>query len=269
MISILLLFVAGLLGGFIAGLVGIGGGIIYIFIIPQALRHFGIPEEEIAQYTIANSAFAILFASASANYVLYIKNFFFRREVLLIGISAIAASLFTLKYIVNTHLYSIKQFNLIIILLLLYMLYNTVLSAKKDYSQSLEIPSFKFPLVGIAGGCIAALSGLGGGIVIIPVLNSLLKINIKKASSISSGVIMITSFAMTLFSLWETPVHIYPVFSIGYIVFPISLTLSAGVLIASPFGVRWAGKLSSKNISYIYAAFLTFVILKKVTEMIL
>jgi len=271
MLLFLYLLIAGLVGGFIAGLIGIGGGVVYIFVIPLALRHhFGVPENEIVQYTVANSIFAILFASASANLALIKLNMFYRRQVMIIGISSIIASLLTLHFIVHTAWYSVGAFNTIIIFLMAYMIITTLRSAKMVLVLPLDsLKRWRLNMVGIASGSIAALSGLGGGLVIIPILNSLLKIEIKKASSISSGVIMITAFVMTIYSLFKTPSHIFHPYSMGYIVFPVALTLALGVIIASPFGVKIARKLSSETISYIYASFLAIVIVKKIVELVI
>ena len=264
------LFIAGLIGGFLAGLVGIGGGLVYIFFIPFALRQTGIPDYEIPQYTIANSIFAILFASAAANYSMFKSQSLFVKEILIIGLTATLSSLIILHYIVNTHWYSMEVFNITIVLLLLYMVYMTVMSANRVMVlKDTEGRNWKMSLVGIASGSVAALSGLGGGIVVIPVLNALLKIDIKNACSISSGVIMISSFGMTLFNLVAKPLHDYHNHNVGYIVFPVALALSAGVVISSPMGVKASRKLSSQNISYIYATFLVIVMLKKILELLL
>ena len=269
MVTFLYLFLAGLVGGFVAGLVGIGGGIVYIFIIPLALRFMGAPEQEIAQYTIANSIFAIFFASASVNYTqIKMKNFYLR-PVLIIGAFAVVSSLLTLQFIVNTSWYSVKVFNIVVIILLFYMLAFTLFSAKKNYRFPLDkLKIWHYALVGLTSGVVASVSGLGGGIVIIPMLNTLMKIDIKKASSVSSGVIMISAIVMTLFNMLETTRSSFQNYNIGYIVFPVVFALAAGVILASGFGVRTAAKLSSKNISYIYAFFLTIVIFKKVIELI-
>lgn len=270
LLTSLWLFVAGLIGGFLAGLVGIGGGLVYIFFLPLALRQSGIPDFEIPQYTIANSVFAILFASASANFAMIQVQKFFIKEILIIGLMATVSSLLILHFIVNTHWYSMEVFNITIVILLLYMVYITIMSANRVVVvKNTEKRNWKLSLVGVASGSVAGLSGLGGGIVVVPVLNSLLKIDIKNACSISSGVIMISSLGMTLFNLFEKPLHDYHNNNLGYIIFPVALALSAGVLISSPMGVKAARKLSSQNISYIYATFLIIVMMKKVLELLL
>lgn len=267
--SFFYLFLAGILGGFIAGLVGIGGGVVYVFIIPIALKYLGVPFNEIPQYTIANSIFAILFASATANYVNIKGKNFFTKEVLILGSLGVAASILCLRYVVNTTWYSVLEFNIVLIILLLYMLYNTLISAKKVYVTPLTaLKKWKLVLLGIAAGTISAFSGLGGGIIVIPVLNTLMKVDIRKASSISLGVITIFSVFMTLYNLMEVPKYDWDFdYAMGYIIFPIGIALSLGVIIGSPIGVKVAGKIESSTISYIYAFFLIIVILKKAFEL--
>lgn len=268
--SFFYLILAGIFGGFVAGLVGIGGGVVYVFIIPMALHYIGIPLLEIPQYTIANSIFAIFFASLTANYMNIRSGKFFYREVFAIGLLGVLASVLTLEYIVNTPWYSIYIFNFILIALLLYMLISTISTAKKVFTTRLKsLNTWKLGLVGIAGGSVSALSGLGGGVLIIPLLNSILKVDIRKAGSVSLGVISITSLFITFFNLFETPRVTFKYdYAMGYIIFPVAISLSLGVFIGSPIGVKVAGKLPSTKISYIYAGFLAIVIAKKVYELI-
>jgi uncharacterized membrane protein YfcA len=269
MSSFFFLVLAGILGGFFAGLVGIGGGIVYVFIIPIALQQMGVPEAELAQYTIANSIFAIFFASTSANYTLFKMNNFYYRPVLIIGFFSIIASVLTLKFIVNTDWYDVLKFNIVVIALLVYMLIFTLINARNNFNSPLEkLKTGQFALTGLCSGIVASVSGLGGGIVIIPLLNSVFKSDVKKSSYISSGVIMLTSLFMTIFNMTEKPRFAFDNYNLGYIVFPVGLALSAGVIFSSPFGVKTASKLSSKTISYIYAAILGIVIVKKTTELL-
>jgi uncharacterized membrane protein YfcA len=269
MLSFLFLALAGIIGGFMAGLVGIGGGIVYVFILPVALHYMGVPEAEIAQYTIANSIFAIFFASSSANYTLVKMKNFYLKPVVIIGLFSIVSSLLTLEFVVDTPWYDVKKFNVVVILFLLYMLVFTLMNARKTFRFPLsKIRTWQFAITGLTSGVVASVSGLGGGIVVIPLLNSVMKADIKKASSVSSGVIMITSFVMTVFHLFKKPYYPFDHYNIGYIVFPVGLTLAAGVVFSSAYGVRTAAKLNPKTISYIYAFFLALVIVKKIFELV-
>ena len=264
----LLLFLAGLFGGFVAGLIGIGGGIIYVLVIPEALHALGVPPTEVAQYTIANSLFAIFAAAAVVNYR-HIQVKFYYREIFIIGICSSIASILSLHYIVNTHHYSLFYYNLVTLVFIIFLFINTLIkinSTKQHIERSSSTPIFL--LIGIVGGIISSFSGLGGGIVVIPLLCSLMKFDIKKASIISSGVIMVTSFFSTIYNIGEAPLHPLNIWHWGYIIFPISLALIFGVLLSSSYGVLWSKKLSSRSISYIYSVLLFCIIVKKSIELL-
>jgi len=268
-IDFLFLFVAGLVGGFLGGLLGIGGGIIYIIVIPVSLQHLGVPPDELVQYTIANSIVASLFSALSANYFLIRTKNFYPLEVVIIGFFGVVSSLLVLHGVVNTHWYSRSTFNVVIVLLLLYMLLKTLANAVKVLpaeNVEQEDRGLRLGLAGLASGAVSALSGLGGGIVIIPILNSVFKMDIKKANSISLGVIGITSFTMALSSMLEAPLHPFHFYNVGYVIFPVVLALSLGVIIASPFGMKAGNVLSSRTISYLFSFFLALVILRKIIE---
>lgn len=269
MIESLLLLASGLVGGFLAGLLGIGGGVIYIIILPYALSHIGVPNEEIVQYTIANSILGTFFASLSGNIAHLRKREFYPRQVLTVGIFAVVFSLLSLYFIVNTPWYDRDLFNTFVIALLLFILIRTIWLNRKKREPK-EEPVHSPPVLaaaGTSGGIIASLSGLGGGAIIVPILNLGLHMDIKRAKSISLGVISMSSLAMTIFNSFESPRLPFTYHNWGYIVWPVALALSAGVVIGSPFGVKVSRNISSRTISFIFSAFLLVVIIKKSLEL--
>ena len=270
MVYYFFLFISGLIGGFLGGLLGIGGGIIYIVVIPVALSGIGVPRDEIVQYTIANSVFASFFSSLSANVILIKNQVFYVREVLIMGCIGIVASLLLLQYVVNTSWYSKDTFNLVIVVLLLYMLLKTILNASNGKAEKTKEHSkfdLKLGLAGLAGGAVSALSGLGGGVVIIPILHTIFNMDIRKANAISLGVIGVTSFMMTIFSMLENVKSPTVLYHTGYIIFPVALSLAAGVVIASPFGVKASKMISSQLLAYLFSFFLALVIIRKIIEL--
>jgi uncharacterized protein len=265
------LFVAGIVGGFIGGLLGIGGGIIYIVVIPVALTGIGVPREEVVQYTIANSVFASFFSSFSANFILIRNKLFYVKEVLIMSSVGIVTSLLLLQYVVNTTWYSKETFNMVIVILLVYMLlkiisHTATAGNKNELMQEYTRADIKLGLAGLVGGSVSALSGLGGGIVIIPILHSIFRMDIKKASAISLGVIGITSFIMSIYSMLENTHTGFHYYSAGYIIFPVALSLTGGVVIASPLGVRASRNVSPQVLGYLFSLFLALIIIRKIVE---
>ena len=256
------LALAGLAGGFLAGLLGIGGGILYILILPVALSSIGVPEQEIVQYTIANSLFGTFAASLSGSISLFRKGEIYLREVLVVGVVSVLAGLLSLHYIVNTPYYSQRAFNVIVIIILGFVLVKTIMRAKRDpaYDENMPHKNLILSGSGFAGGLIASLSGLGGGAVIVPILNIGMRMDIKRAKSISLGMIVLSSISMTIFNSFEEPAYNVQMYNTGYLVWPIALTLSGGVVIASPLGVAVGRRLPSHIISYVFSVFILIVI---------
>ncbi|HET8860400.1 sulfite exporter TauE/SafE family protein [Marivirga sp.] len=265
-----LLFVAGLVGGLISGLLGVGGGIVYIVILPIAFHFIGIPNEEIAQFTIANSLFGTFFAGLFATITHYKQGEFYPKQILIISISSILAGLLSLYFIVNTPFYSKEVFNVVVIFLLVAMLFSTLFNAKKqvNFLETVKRSKRVLSFTGLSAGLTASLTGLGGGIIIIPFLNQGFKMGVKKAKTISLGVITITSLAMVIFNLFQVPMEVIDVNHTGYILFQVTGPLIVGTLLTARWGVKLSRKMSASAVSYLFSAFIILVIIKKLIELI-
>jgi uncharacterized membrane protein YfcA len=265
----LILFLTGILGGFLGGLIGIGGGIIFVLILPQALAIEGVMPNEIAQFSVANSLFAILFSSIASNISLIKNKNIFPKEVLIIGLVSVITAFIVLKGFVNTPAFDKTTFNFIVIGLMCFMLVRTLLSTKNIATQlTPKVSNAKLASLGLLSGAIAPLSGLGGGIIIIPILNGVMKLEVRTANSISLGVIGITSLFTTIINLNEHPQSHLENGQIGYISLPIALLLSVGVFVGSPYGIKLGKRLQAKTINYIFAAFIALSICKKLFELL-
>ena len=263
------LLVAGLGGGFLAGFLGIGGGIVYILILPTVLRYVGVPEAELTQYVIANSIFGTTIAALSGSASLLRVGDFYWKEVGLVGTSALLTAYLLLFTFVNTPLYSKQLFTLALVFFLGLILASALV---REYSTRLfQRPARRvsrwYLITGAASGAISALSGLGGGTITVPMLTSGLHLDIKRAKSISLGVIFIASLGITVYNMIDQPEAPIEFGRIGYIVLPISGTLSLGVLLGSPLGIWVARRVSSHTISLSFIVFVAVVLVKKVVEL--
>lgn len=269
MLLYLLLFFFGLIGGFFAGLIGIGGGVIYIFILPYLLGNFGVEEQEMVQYTLANSIFGTLFAALSGWVALWRKNEVYLRQTLVLAFFAVVISLLLLEFVVHTSFYQVREFNLVVVALMLFIIYKTLRQSR--YTNQLDDTKKhtfgKLAMAGGSGGVVAALSGLGGGTVIIPILNIGLKMSLLKAKSISLGVIFVSSLALTAMNLMSITSQQGVTYHTGYIIWPLALIMSFGVIIGSPYGVHVARKLNAQIITRIFIAFVVLVIIDKLYQL--
>jgi hypothetical protein len=126
-----------------------------------------------------------------------------------------------------------------------------------------------FIFTGLFSGTIAAFSGIGGGVLIVPILTDIMKIPIKKATAISLGVISIMAFFTSAYAMLFSKVSIQiaaPHF--GLIVYSLALPVAAGSLLFSPFGVQLAAKLSPSKLRLLFASFLLIVIAKMIIDLL-
>ena len=153
---------------------------------------------------------------------------------------------------------------------MVFMLVKTLINttSKRLLNKEETSSPLKSISIGTLGGTLSSLTGLGGGVIMIPLMTNFLKMDIKKAGAISLGVIGFSTLFMSGFNLFTNAPEVTIPYSMGYILFPVVLPMTAGVIIGSPLGVKAKEYLSSKSISYIYALFLLIVIVKKITEIV-
>ncbi len=264
------LFILGGLGGLLAGMLGIGGGIIYVLLFSHYLPLIGIPEHLVVPAIVANSMFAIFFAGVSGSYKHYKNNNFHPKQFMLIGTAAVIASIFFSNLILNGSWYTKEKFTYLFIFLLLFIAYRILSNKKADQIHLQEKTSTPaFILTGIFSGTVAAFSGIGGGILIVPILTDIMKISIKKATAISLGVISIMAFFTSAYAMVFSKVNIDIVAPhFGLIVYSLALPVAAGSLVFSPMGVQLATKISPSKLRIIFASFLIIVMVKMIIEII-
>lgn len=105
-------------------------------------------------------------------------------------------------------------------------------------------------LVGILAGVMSGLFGIGGGIVMVPMLIAFLGMNMLNANAASLAAMLL-------------PVGIFGVinyYKAGYIKIKDSLFISAGLLIGSYFGAELAVSVNISLLAKLYALFLMYVV---------
>ncbi len=262
------LFLSGIAGGVLAGLLGIGGGIIYVMVLPYVFMRTGASPGQLVPFTIANSIFGIIFASLAGSITHIRSREFYVYESSLVGIPGAIISVIVLKAVVKTTWYSPVLFNGLLILFLSYMLISSLRKQISDEHRDVRNSDVKLSLTGLFGGSLSALTGLGGGAVVVPLLNTWLHLDIKKAKSISLVMIFITSLSITLFNLTDNSYAPIADQQTGLVVWEAALPLTAGVLIGSPLGVKLSHKLSSGKLTILFGIFLLVVILDKTIQLI-
>lgn len=267
MIENLLLAVAGMIGGFVAGLTGIGTGFMMLAVIPLVLSHFGVPDDFFVRTTIANAIFATLISSAANIITTVRQKLFFLKETLWVALGAVTTSFIVFETVAKSDFYSRNFYNGVVVLFMFIIIFQTFKKLKLSNPQDEHVTKSKLLITGSSAGALAALTGLGGGTVIIPLLNLWQKVDILKAKSISFGAIFAISLWLSINNLFLEPPNNIP-FAQGLIVLPMIIPISIGVLLGSPLGVILSHKISARAITLIFLSIISIVTIQKIAELV-
>jgi len=194
---ILILFAVGILAGILAGMFGVGGGIIIVPALISVYSYMHITSPYTVHIAIATSLFTIIFTSISSTYKHSTHGNVVFGAALIIGLTSTVSVYLFSKIAVHMPGNLLKTiFSIIIAIVALKLL----LEKKKNEEENDKNSPAGFNriyclIIGIFTGIIAAFTGLGGGIFAVPLMHYLLKFNIKKAIGTSTLAVLITALA--------------------------------------------------------------------------
>ena len=264
--DITLLILSGVVGGFISGLLGVGGGLIFVPILDYFLIKEGIHGPDLVRFTLANSFLAILFSGLIGSYSAIRDKHINYRQLFSVALSAIVSILLTSFLVGIGSWYTPILFKSLFCLMLIFTLIKTLLHTEiKDQTNKLDLRIGIF--IGIITGVVSGLSGLGGGIVMIPLFMMVGHLSIKKASTLSLAVIPVLALPNVLFYLFKEP-EVTLSGSTGYIAWSLVTPMILGVLIAVQLGVKVSKLLSANTIKIIFATFIVLTVVKTINSLV-
>lgn len=287
---VFLLLIVGSIGGFLAGLLGVGGGMIFIPVLTILLGNHQLSNEELVRFTLANSI-ALVFVSGFSGIIRQIKlKTFNLKQSLTIGIpGAISATLMS-SAIQNGNWYSKHQFQTVFLFFLIVSISNMLLIKDKNANfEEDNNPKQKTIIslfVGIFAGSVVSLSGLGGGIIMVPLFRMLLKLPVKKATALSLSIVPLLSILplSQYISNSQAPFIFLPNsfqsdaflkiqffqpqwLQSHYIIWPYFLPMAFGAFVFSSFGQKVAPKVPVIWIRAIFALLSASILIKTLYEL--
>ena len=260
----MLILALGFAGGFMAGMLGVGGGIVFIPLFQEMVKNHSVESDKVA-YILTNSlliVFAVGITSSIKQYKLKNTNL---QASLVTGVAAIVSSLALSFILQHFHINDPRLFRYIfaavLVLTAIRMLYGQV--KKKEPAEDVALPPLRqFVPAGLTAGVITSLTGLGGGIIMVPYFNSILKLPIKFSTGLSLSVIPLIALPLLVFYSYNQPVMKLHELQTGHIVWTVALPIVIASMIAGPLGVRFAQKLSSKTLTMIFLVFIFTTLVK-------
>lgn len=247
----ILLLLLGIFTGIIAGLFGLGGGILFTPILFTLFQSQAMPNP--AAWTIGTSLFCNFIAAGSSSIQQFKKKNIFWKQGIKVGLFGIAG-VFIGREVVLSPFYTETLFVLFFTFLLLIAAVSYFRRGKSRERQALNTQPINYKEATVTGGIagiVAATAGLGGGIVIVPILNLFYKTSIGRAVSISSFAIVVISFSGWIQYALATPESsANAISSIGYIDFGAALPMVIGAFIGGIFGVNLNHKINRTVLEY-------------------
>lgn len=245
MFILAVLLIVGVFTGAIAGLFGIGGGVLFTPILFFLFNTAGV--ETPVAWTIGTSLFCTFSAALSSSIQQRNQKNFYLKEGLLVGLFG-AVGVYFGKLLSTSRFYTEELFVGLFACLLLvvsYMFYRRGRNTGVSLRSQEYVSATKSIVTGIGGGFVAAIAGVGGGVVIVPSLNLLYKIDISKAVSVSSLAILIISLSGWLQFAFDPQAAAGATnVTWGYVDFGSGLPLITGAFAGGFLGVKVSGKLS-------------------------
>ncbi len=259
---LLLLIVAGALGGFIAGLVGVGGGVIFGPVLFFAFQAMGIEDPVLTPLTLGSSLLCTFAASASGAVAQARAGAIDWRTALTAGGLAAVAVVLVGRYVATQPWYDKTAFQLVLGVLLVVVVVRMLL--KKDRADTLSTDGARRGLgalaaTGLGAGTVAALAGVGGGVVLVPAFSGVIRLPMKVASGTSTAaIVLITAVGVATYAVLGLGQPV-PGSALGYVDLPRAAALAAPAVLTARWGVATAHRIDVRAVRLSFAAFAALV----------
>jgi uncharacterized membrane protein YfcA len=254
--ALVFLALGGILAGLLAGLLGVGGGIVLVPLFTLILPYLGITPNAIMHVAVATSMAVIAVTSFSSARVHWSQG----QVIWLVFIALTMGTIpGTLTGVYLAHFLPGKGLHLIFGFFALAIAIQTLFDMQPNLQRELPTRA-KLACAGFLVGVLCALLGMGGGMLIVPYLSRyrLTMHNVISTSALCTLPISIVGClgfiaAGTQHHPLDTP------WTTGYIYWPAFLAVAMAGVIFAPIGAKLAHRVPSHILKRIFGLFLTVV----------
>ena len=246
----------GLLGGITAGMLGLGGGIIFVPGLLLVHKFYDLFYGYQLQAAIYTSLICIVFAGSTSAYLHFKNNFiefiFIKRYSFSVGVGCLLG-IFLLEHLESNLLESIYS---IILIILAFLLISNSSIIKNNIKSLKVLGTFYF----FVNGIISSLMGIGGGTLSVPYLTFILQ-DIKKSIATASAIGLVISITSIIF-MYLINTNIFTS-KINYLSLMLIIPTS---IIGSYIGVSLLRIIEPSKVKIIFASLLVFIALYIFTD---
>jgi uncharacterized protein len=251
LLSIISYLALGAFAGLLAGLLGVGGGLIIVPILTFIFTSHQLPAEHILHLALGTSLASIIFTSISS-----LRAHHGRGAVLWPVVRSLTPGILTGTLAgawVSAQL-STRFLKGFFVLFLFYVALQMLLDIRPKPHRQLPGREAMFGLGGIIGG-ISSLVGIGGGSMSVPLLiwcNTAMRNAIGTSAAIGLPIALAGAAGYVLNGLGQA----LPPWSLGFVYLPALAGIVAASMLTAPLGARLAHTLPVGNLKKIFALLL-------------
>jgi len=244
------LLALGVGAGFLAGMLGIGGGMVMVPFITVMLSSHGVSPDLVVKIAIATSMATILFTSMSS-----VRAHHRRGAVRWDIVAGIAPGIVAGSLIGSLGIFSILKGSMLALLFGVFVAFSATqmfLDKKPAPNRQLPGAAGKFAVGGVIG-MMSGLVGAGGGFLSVPFMvwcNVAMHVTVGTSAALGFPIALANSLG---YVIGGQNVQGLPPFSLGYVWLPgLALIATASVLTA-PLGARVAHRLPIRRLKRVFA----------------
>jgi uncharacterized membrane protein YfcA len=266
---LLVLFGIGLVVGFVAGLIGIGGGVLivpflYFFYAHPAWADFALPAALHVAVAHATSLFVIL-PTALRGSISYSKAGLIEWRVALpVALASVIGAVAGAKLAIVLPAEILKLgFGVFLVLSALQLM------RRRNHTEDRPINTnlLATTATGLVVGLLSGLMGVGGGILALPLLMYVLHVDIRRAAATSLAIVGFAACAGVItYALSGTGIADRPPLSVGYIHVGAGLPVLVGSLISVHWGTMVNQRTNVTVLRYIFAGLFLILGVKLIWE---
>jgi len=261
---ILLFLLLGIVVGFMAGLLGIGGGGIMVPVLTSMFLLQGVPVESVVHLALGTSMASIISTSISSLRAHHLKGAVIWPIFRSMAPTVIAGTF--LATILVSHISSIY-------LAIFFSMFMAYVATKMFITKTPTLDTHRHSnnqllIAGSGIGAISAIVSIGGGTLTVPYLIRQ-NIDIKKAIGTSAAIGLPISIAGTLGYVvngWES--YSMGTYTFGYVYFPVVLLISVASIFTAPYGAKLAHKLNTSTLKKVFSVLLMILSIKMLISVV-
>lgn len=242
----------GLVVGFLAGLLGIGGGMTMVPVLAIMFPAQGFPFETKMQVILATSMATIIFTSISSVRAHHARGAVHWQALLAMAPGILVGSFIGTRVVSHMSTVFLAVF---FTCFLFYTATQMLVNFKPKASRTLPGTAGLFA-AGMVVGFLSAMVGAGGGFFSVPFLswcNVPVHTAIGTSAALGFPIAVFTTIG-NIFNGWNMPNVPQP--SLGYIYLPALVGISVASVLTAPYGARLAHRLPVQTLKRIFAVLL-------------